>query len=1068
MEQIEKTRKNANEKENKMNTSVFSRPVRYVNPVVYFFIGVGNAIKKAVIWVLDLIWSMLLSIVAFLVYVGKGILAGTVGVYRFFRHKCHQFYYNNLEGRLSYIFFGASSFANKQYTNGVLFILFEVGYIVLFALFGVPSIGGLANLGSVPTTTVGDGMFEQVIPGDNSIMILIYGLLWVMSIFLFLHIWNRSINSGYFNYRVKRFAIYEKALSERIPFSRYLDEKINLAIHGQLEGYEGRNVKASEFKKIFKDEIDAEVAKSDYKTAISYSKFLISGTISHSYKHYKLVDKENKKHARLEAKLEKYKTNRANALEELKTRNNALLEWYKNEKVDEIVSKFETKRNEYRNKIEQLKVQKEEAVEAYNLKTSQYKQDNEYLMEIYQEKRKLGLEKLEAKYDIQIEETAAKILNDSDLRAKLIEEYADNLDIKIEKHENKTMLGVSKREQSINKHTHKMAEILKRYTPYTETEHTRNNNRYGKFNRYYTDLTEMNNEIKFYQNYYRLVSVFNSSYGKFEEKNEANRKELEDLATSRDEKLAKTSQKFSEIRARKAELTEQLNGYNAEYKARATELKAGLKTNLASTNDPRQIAEYKSKYMYDLAAAKDELVDKTTEVMRLLHDLPTNKMAKALEKEEIKETNYSYKRDKKYLKTNYTAPVYAKEEVVNTLILENNMEYKDAVYYAEKLIVRRSADYVESALDVNLGKSVRFLTKEEVENKIDELTSKRDAYIADNPNKYVGRPRTFAEQTKGLFNENFHITILLLPVLGILLFTIVPLVFSIFVAFTNYSQGHIPPMQLFTWIGWENFMTLFNPSADSIYSALPNALVQTIGWTLIWAVAATFSNYFLGIIVALMINKDGIKLKKLWRTIFILTIAIPQFISLLSIGTLLKDTGAIGQLWYQNFGTRLGFGSNPSTVDIQKLVIVLVNVWVGIPYTILSTTGILMNIPKDLYESAKVDGAGTVTQFIKITLPYILFVTGPYLITQFVGNINNFNVIFFLTGGKPSLEGSALLGLGQTDLLITFLYKIVTSVNNPQYGIASVIGIVVFIICSFFSIVMFNKSGAIQEEDQFQ
>ena len=101
-------------------------------------------------------------------------------------------------------------------------------------------------------------------------------------------------------------------------------------------------------------------------------------------------------------------------------------------------------------------------------------------------------------------------------------------------------------------------------------------------------------------------------------------------------------------------------------------------------------------------------------------------------------------------------------------------------------------------------------------------------------------------------------------------------------------------------------------------------------------------------------------------------------------------------------------------------------------------------------------------------MPYILFVTGPSLITNFIGNINNFNVIFFLTGGGPSIGGSALLGLGQTDLLITFLYKIVTSTNNPQYGIASAIGIVIFIICSFISIVMYNKSGSIKEEDQFQ
>ena len=199
-----------------------------------------------------------------------------------------------------------------------------------------------------------------------------------------------------------------------------------------------------------------------------------------------------------------------------------------------------------------------------------------------------------------------------------------------------------------------------------------------------------------------------------------------------------------------------------------------------------------------------------------------------------------------------------------------------------------------------------------------------------------------------------------------------------------------------------------------------------------------------------------------------MSIAVPQFISLMSIGVLLKDTGAIGTWWLQTFGYRLGFGDDATNgALVSKIIIILVNIWVGIPYTMLSTTGILLNIPSDLYESARVDGAGPITQFGKITMPYILFVTGPYLITQFIGNINNFNVIFFLTGGGPNLSGTALQ-VGHTDLLVTFLFKMITSANNPQYGIASTVGIVIFIICSFFSIVMYNKSGAIKEEDQFQ
>ena len=149
-------------------------------------------------------------------------------------------------------------------------------------------------------------------------------------------------------------------------------------------------------------------------------------------------------------------------------------------------------------------------------------------------------------------------------------------------------------------------------------------------------------------------------------------------------------------------------------------------------------------------------------------------------------------------------------------------------------------------------------------------------------------------------------------------------------------------------------------------------------------------------------------------------------------------------------------------------LIIVINLWHGVPYTILQTSGILMNIPRDLYESSKIDGAGTVTQFTKITMPYIFFVTGPSLIQTFIGNINNFGVIYFLTGGGPAASTPISNAPGQTDLLITYIYDLVVTAQFRDYGLASVIGIIVFVICAFISIVMYNRSSAISREDQFQ
>jgi arabinogalactan oligomer/maltooligosaccharide transport system permease protein len=131
----------------------------------------------------------------------------------------------------------------------------------------------------------------------------------------------------------------------------------------------------------------------------------------------------------------------------------------------------------------------------------------------------------------------------------------------------------------------------------------------------------------------------------------------------------------------------------------------------------------------------------------------------------------------------------------------------------------------------------------------------------------------------------------------------------------------------------------------------------------------------------------------------------------------------------------------------------------------LITTGILLNIPQDMYESARIDGAGPVTAFFKITLPYMLFVTTPYLITQFVNNINNFNVIYLLTRGGPlTLE---YYKAGETDLLVTWLYRLTTD-QNPKYNVASVIGIVIFVICATLSLITFNRSSAAKSEEAFQ
>ncbi len=334
----------------------------------------------------------------------------------------------------------------------------------------------------------------------------------------------------------------------------------------------------------------------------------------------------------------------------------------------------------------------------------------------------------------------------------------------------------------------------------------------------------------------------------------------------------------------------------------------------------------------------------------------------------------------------------------------------------------------------------------------------RSCYLAQcYKNEGISQP-TFKSELKTLLDKRFHITMLTIPGLMVIAFTILPIIFMILIAFTNFDANHQPPGKLFTWVGFDNFTNMFWKDA-----LISSTFGKILAWTLVWAVFATFTNYLLGMILAIMINKKGVGLKKMWRTIFVVTIAVPQFVSLMLMSQILHDLGPINILLQ-----KWGFVDHtiPFLTDATyaRITVILVNIWVGIPYTMLITSGILMNIPEDLYESAAIDGASPARMFFSITLPYMLFVTTPYLITTFVGNINNFNVIYLLTKGGPLVTD--YYQAGKTDLLVTWLYKL--TVDKQNYSLASTIGIFVFIICASLSLIVYNISGSAKREEEFQ
>ena len=209
-------------------------------------------------------------------------------------------------------------------------------------------------------------------------------------------------------------------------------------------------------------------------------------------------------------------------------------------------------------------------------------------------------------------------------------------------------------------------------------------------------------------------------------------------------------------------------------------------------------------------------------------------------------------------------------------------------------------------------------------------------------------------------------------------------------------------------------------------------------WTLVWAFFATFTNYIAGMILSIVINRKDTKAKGFWRFCFVLPCAVPMFVSLLIMRTKLQPEGAVNVLLRQlgliAEGASLPFFTDPTWA---RITVIVINIWVGVPYTLLQLTGVLQNIPTELYEAAKVDGANAVQTFFRITLPYMLYVTTPYLIATFTGNVNNFNVIYLLSGGDPVTDLASTAG--STDLLVTWLYKL--TIDKQYYNVGAVVGI---------------------------
>jgi arabinogalactan oligomer/maltooligosaccharide transport system permease protein len=254
-------------------------------------------------------------------------------------------------------------------------------------------------------------------------------------------------------------------------------------------------------------------------------------------------------------------------------------------------------------------------------------------------------------------------------------------------------------------------------------------------------------------------------------------------------------------------------------------------------------------------------------------------------------------------------------------------------------------------------------------------------------------------------------------------------------------------------VGFKNFERAFTDPN------LQGPLLQVVLWTFAFAVLSVATTFALGLFLAIAFNRADLRGKRIYRILMILPYAFPAFLS--------------GLVWSGLLNPEFGFVNNailggadiPWLSDpwLAKFSVILVNLWLGYPYMFLVCTGALQSLPEEVDEAAKMDGAGPLRIFTAIKLPLLLVSLAPLLISSFAFNFNNFNVIYMLTGGGPRFDDTTF-DVGATDILITMVYKVAFGTGTGRdYGLASALAIIIFVIVATVSAISFKQTKSLEE-----
>ncbi len=313
------------------------------------------------------------------------------------------------------------------------------------------------------------------------------------------------------------------------------------------------------------------------------------------------------------------------------------------------------------------------------------------------------------------------------------------------------------------------------------------------------------------------------------------------------------------------------------------------------------------------------------------------------------------------------------------------------------------------------------------------------------------------QKMKALSGELLPNIITLPQFILMFVFMLLPVLVSIMIAFTNYRSPVLPPAFLIEWTGLENFRAVVsNPTTSAVFS-------ETLVWTLVWTFCASLLTIVLGTLLAVVANNKKIKGKKFFRTIYILPWAVPAFLTILIFQIFFSKVGVMNTVVIPFFT------GNPYTVDgaigfflnasSAKVLVILIQAWLGFPYVFILVTGVLQTIPDDLYEASSIDGGNPITNFFDITLPLILISVAPVFITQFTFNFNNVTIIYLLGEATVKNVGSIYRPL---DTIASLGFRLML---EAKYNEAAVFTLITSTVVGIVVLFTWIKTGAFKNEE---